>query len=260
MSLSQVRIGRIPNYLKEFVPKNQNYSEQSFKISKNKFCLLLKYMRKQHKFDKQFLCELTKYLPNNLYTRMYLNYSSHNQLILLCSIRDKAYQIFQQNANDFYDHQIKARKLIISNYKSINVEKDSDLALYLKIKYTIQMKRHAFSMIQFIKQIPGFESLDKKDIQVVIKESFFSVFALRTVNLFINNDYYLMLGDIPMTRDIFSMIKNEKIRDCFFEFYENLQKLNLTNEEYCLIIPIVLTMTGNYFQSNKIFILHKFIK
>nr|ASL70623.1 nuclear receptor [Brachionus koreanus] len=242
MSLSHVRVGRIPNYMKEMVPKNEHMHKNSSIIRKNKFCLLIKYMRKHEKLDQQFFTQSTKFLPKNLYTEKYLNCSHQNQLIVLSTLRDKVYQIYLEQTQEFKEHEIKARNLILNNYKPIKVEKGSNLARELGKRGIFEMQKHAFSLSNFLEQLPGFQNLTGKDFEVVLKERFFSVHALRTANLFINNEFYFMLGDIPMTSEIFSLLTDCRVCDLLFKFLKFFQKSKMTVHELALIVPIVQTM------------------
>nr|ASL70586.1 nuclear receptor [Brachionus plicatilis] len=245
MCVSQVRVGRIPNYMKEIKLKNENQEKNMHTIPgirKNKFCLYIKYLKKHEKVDQQFLAESGQFFPKNLYTQKYLNSSSQNQLVILSCLRDKACQIFLEQIEEFHEHEIKARTLILSNYKPIKIEMGSDLARKLRKKDTLQMERHAASMFQFIEQLPGFQRISGNDLQIVLRERFFSVYALRTLKLFINNEFYFMFGEIPMTSDIFAFLTSDLIRDSHYKFFSHIQKLNLTAQELALTIPIILTM------------------
>nr|ASL70619.1 nuclear receptor [Brachionus koreanus] len=252
MSLSHVRVGRIPNYMKEMVPKNEHMHKNSSIIRKNKFCLLIKYMRKHEKLDQQFFTQSTKFLPKNLYTEKYLNCSHQNQLIVLSTLRDKAYQIYLEQTQEFKEHEIKARNLILNNYKPIKVEKGSYLALELKKRDKKEMEKHASSMFKFVEQLPGFQKITKNDIQIILKRVFCSVFAIRTVNLFIENEFYYMYDDIPMTSDIFAFITSQKIRDIHFKFYKIIQMLNLTEQEIALSVPLIFLMLNQNLENLEI--------
>nr|ASL70508.1 nuclear receptor [Brachionus rotundiformis] len=242
MSLSQVRVGRIPNYMKQLRPKNQNNDKKLSSIRKNKFCLFIKCMNKADYLGQQLLDESKVFLPRNFFTEKYLNSNHQSQLIVFSLLRDKAYQIFIEQTKEFQEQETKARQLIVSRYMPIKVEKGSNLYRELRKRDNHLMEKHAVSMFQFARQLPGFQRINKKDLHFVIRERFFSVYCLRTINLFINNDFYLMLDDIPMTSDVFCTLTNSSIRDYLFKFYSDIQNLNLTNQEYALVVPIVLTM------------------
>lgn len=255
MSLSQVRVGRIPNFMKEIRPKN-NLNQN--KIRKNKFCHFLNYMKNTDKLDQQFQSNLKLFMPKILYTDKILNCSIQNQLFILSALRDKASQIFVEQTMEFMEHEIKAQKLILSNYKPVKVEKGSNLARELRKKDTILMEKHAGSMCEFVKQLPGFQKINKTDLQVVLKEKFFSVYALRTIKLFINNEFYFMYDDIPMTSEIFALLTSDNIRDIHFKFYSNIQIIDLSAQEIALTVPVILTMISKFLKFYFVFLMFKF--
>lgn len=245
MSLSHVRVGRIPNFMKEIRPKNNPNQKKRI----NKFCLFLKYMKNLDRLDQQFKSEFENFMPKNFYAEKYLNCSTQNQIIIFSSLRDKSNQIYVEQTMEFREHEIKAQKLILSKYVPIKVEKGSDLARELRKKDTILMEKHARSMFEFVKQLPGFQKVNANDLGVIIKEKFFSVYALRTIKLFIKNEFYFMYDDIPMTSEIFALLTSDIIRDVHFKFYLNFQMLDLNIQEIALTVPVILTMLSKKISS-----------
>lgn len=253
MSLSEVRVGRIPNYMKEIKPKIEK------QIYRNKFCLSLKHYAKFQKFDWQILAEPTHILPKTFYTEKYLNSSNQSQIIVLSLLRDKSYQIFIEQAKEFEEHEKRARKLIETNFKPQKITKTSELIFSLKRKNMKALMEHATSLFQIIHQLPGFQRIGKRDLPRILSDGFFILFGVRAIRLFINNDYFFMLDEnTPMNRDLFALLTSEAVRDSAFEFYSSFKQLNLTDQEYGLLIPIFLTMFSKYFclynkKSNLIF-------
>lgn len=243
MSLSEVRVGRIPNYMKEIKPKIEK------KIYRNKFCLSLKHYAKFQRFDWQILAEPKQIMPNTFYTEKYLNSSNQSQIIVLSLLRDKSYQIFIEQAKEFEDHEKKARKLIETNFKPKKIANTSEIIFNLKRKNMKALMQHASSLFQIIHLLPGFQRIGKQDLSRILSDGFFIVFGVRSIKLFINNDYFFMLDEnTPMNSDLFALLTSEAVRDSAFEFYSNFQKLNLTDQEYALLIPIFLTMFSKHFK------------
>nr|ASL70510.1 nuclear receptor [Brachionus rotundiformis] len=231
MSLSEVRVGRIPNYMKEIRPKS--LAEPS---KKNKFCLSLKHYAKLHQFDQQILPKI------NLMEK-YLNCSFESQLIVLALLRDKSYQIFKEQTKEFEEHEKLALKVMESNNHHRQLERTQSTIQTLKRKNINALLKHASSMFQIINQLPGFQRISKKDLPRILSDSFFMIFGVRAIKLYINDDYFFMLDEnTPMNREVFALLTSESVRDCAFEFYSNLKSLNLTDQEYSLLIPIFLLM------------------
>nr|ASL70587.1 nuclear receptor [Brachionus plicatilis] len=234
MSLSEVRVGRIPNHMKEVRPK---IDTETLRICKNKFCLSLKNFAKSQRFDGQIF-------PNTPFAEKYLNCSNENQLIVLSLLRDKSYQIFKEHAKEFEEHEKLARKLIESDYKPRDIVRTSDRVFDLKRKNMNALLKHASSMFQIIHELPGFQRINKHDLPRILSDGFFVIFGLRAIKLFINDDYYFMLDEsTPMNREVFALLTSEGVRDYAFDFYSKFKKLNLTDQEYALLIPIFLTMS-----------------
>lgn len=241
MSLSEVRVGRIPNYMKEIRPKKEAQSAST--VHKNKFCLSLKHYAKFQRFDRQILPEPSLILPNTSFTEKYLNSSSESQLIVLSLLRDKSYQIFKEQSMEFEEHEKLARKLIESKHGHKDVVKTAEIVFGLKQKNMNALLKHASSMFKIIEELPGFQRIDKCDMPRILSDGFFMVFGVRAIKLYIDDDYFFMLDEnTPMNREVFALLTSEMVRDNAFDFFSKFKNLNLTDQEYGLLIPIFLTI------------------
>nr|ASL70621.1 nuclear receptor [Brachionus koreanus] len=243
MSLSEVRVGRIPNHMKEIKPKRETHLGANTFVHKNKFCLSLKHFAKYQKFDRDILPESRLVLPNTIFTEKYLNSSNESQLIVFSLLRDKSYQIFKEHSKEFDEHEKLARKLIESSDKPKILEKTADMVFGLKKKNMNALLKHAGSMFKIIEELPGFQRISKRDLPRILSDGFFMVFGVRAIKLYFNDDYFFMLDEnTPMNREIFALLTSETVRDSAFDFFSKFKKLNLTDQEYALLIPIFLTM------------------
>nr|ASL70509.1 nuclear receptor [Brachionus rotundiformis] len=234
MSLSGVRVGRIPNNMKEITLKNQR-EITSTRIYRNSFCLGVKECATFHKID-------PKILPKISIQEKYLNCSDDNKLLVLSLLRDRSYQIFIEQTLVYNEHKKRALELIGSNYKpKLNLL--TDTIHDLRQKDMLAMKKHAQSMFKIIEELPGFDRLTRKDLQFVLNDGFFTVSIVLTMSLFIDGDYFLMLDDqTPMTSEVFALLTTEDVRNSIFDFFKKLKKLNLTDQESALLIPIFLSI------------------
>lgn len=246
MSLNGIRAGRIPNSMKKFQPKisKREQKETNHNISLN---FLIKY----RKLDLSNLTTIQNFVPKAYMTKNGLN---ENQLIVLSLLRDKSYQLFKEHTKEFEKHETKAKQLIQSGYTIAKC--DITKEMFVSIKNTILeiLTKHALAIFQLIQEIPGFQRFDKGDINTLIKDNFFFLFGVRTKCLCKNNDYYLFLGEgIQLSKDTLGIIVGEEVRDNIFEFNSLFSMLNLTDQEFGLLIPFYLSISSNLFKLNKKF-------
>nr|ASL70507.1 nuclear receptor [Brachionus rotundiformis] len=240
MSLASSRFGRIPNYMKEF---KQNKSFSNGQFFNNKFCLALKHFTKSKNLSLMMVGNTKQVIPDSFFIEKFLNFPKDNFLTVLCLLRDKSYQIFKEKIKEFDQHENYALKLIESGYKAITLNIGSDKLLKFKQLNQNALIKHAISMISLVKELPGFQNIEKNDIAKVISNGFFVVFGFLTQKLFINGDFFLMLDEeTPMNRELFALVTTELVRDSAFEFFSNFRNLNLTEQEYSLLIPAFLTV------------------
>lgn len=237
MSLSEVRAGRIPNSMKTLKPKVLNdQKEKDHKISLN---FLIKYKK---------LDSLISMNIQNLVPRSYLskNGLDENQIIVLSLLRDKSYQLFKDYTKEFESHETKAKQLIQSGHQIKKYEITKELFILIKKTILEILEKHALSVFQMIRELPGFQQFNRNDLNILVKNNFFFLFGIRTKSLCKNDDYFLFIDDIPLNRNTLGIIAGEKVRDNIFEFNSHFRMLNLTDQEFGLLIPFFLSISSNF--------------
>lgn len=230
MSVSKIRMGRIPHSLKERYLNNTSKS------------ISLKKMASESKIDLCGQIEPEKPVPNTSFVKNYLPSIGENQPVILSLLKDKCYQLYIDLVQEFESQEKRALSLVKFGY-SLNFELSSDFLMKLKAKDLIFLKNHTRSMIQFINSLPGFDQITKHDLKEILSNTFFTTLGIRTIKLFLQNDYFLMLDeDIQLNRELFGVLMSERVRDVVFEFFFQLKSCGLTDQEYSLLIPFIFTL------------------
>ena len=105
------------------------------------------------------------------------------------------------------------------------------------------------SYLMYAKDLPGFNKLCVEDLDTIHKEYCILIFTLYSNKLYINNECYLIFGDVQLTKKRMSLFVGNKAISYIFNFHKKLKDLNMTGYELSLLAPFLLTSTGkfNYF-------------
>ncbi|RNA04463.1 Nuclear hormone receptor [Brachionus plicatilis] len=224
MSLMDIRIGRIPNRLKEIKQKKTDSLNNG-----------LEHFLSETKLDRYNL-SLSQILPKIQ--------ESSNQLVILSLLRDKTFQIFKEQTREFEHHE-----KMFQNCPKVKV--DTKFLNEARKKNLVELAKHARCMLQMVNELPGFQNVTKHDLEIVISEGFFSALVVRTMKLFRNGNFFYMLDEkTVLNSDLFELVTSRLIRDAVFEFYASLIELKLTDQECALLIPIFLCIFGRTFIKN----------
>nr|ASL70618.1 nuclear receptor [Brachionus koreanus] len=226
MSLLDVRIGRIPNHLKEIKQKKEQTIKDQCSIR-----LWLQHFLSKTKLHRYNLTT-DKILP--IFDQCTSDSSSENQLIILCLLRDKTLQVFKEQTKD------TEMSDLLSNSQVDQMQ--NEFINDLKKKYLAHLAMHVQSIFSIVYELPGFKNISKHDLKFVISEGFFSTLIAKTIKLFRNENIFYMLDEkTVLNSNLFELITSKLVKDLVFEFYTGLSELKLTDQEYALMIPIFLS-------------------
>ncbi|CAF0991456.1 unnamed protein product [Brachionus calyciflorus] len=245
MSLNCIRMGRIPNSMKQIQPKlSVNNIENRVNKTTENSLISLKHLIKLNKLDRNKSIDEKSFIPNTFFSEQYLNKSNENQLIVLSLLRDKSYQIYREQTLKFECHEMRALKLLeLGNYEAPRKIYDEETINKLRQLDMDFLKNHVSSMFLILSELPGFQRVKEHDLNTMINGNFFSVLTLRTFRLFLNGDYFLMLDqNTQLNKEAFGIVAGEKVRDYIFEYIFNLKSLNLTPQEIGLLIPFYFSI------------------
>nr|ASL70543.1 nuclear receptor [Brachionus calyciflorus] len=186
----------------------------------------------------------TSKLSSNFYCQKYIQSSNQNQVVVFNYLKNKSYEIYREHTREFDPHERRALRLLKSGYQTKQYEFTHDFTNIIKEKDLAFVKSHAESMIKIIRTLPGFHYLGHEDIKSLMDAHFFNILGLRTINLFIKNDYFLMFDEeIQMNRNIFEYLLSNVVMKNVFEFFTSIKSLNLTEYELSLLVPYLLSST-----------------
>lgn len=187
-----------------------------------------------HQFESM---EPSKLFAKNIFVDYCLNTSQEDHLFLLVTLRDKSFQMFREYSMEFEDHHGRALRLGNKKYdytqEFVQVLREKDLALLFK---------HAELLTQLLKILPGFDQICYQDQMTLIKESFFTTLAVKTLKIFVDGECYLMLDDYTqLDKEGLGILMSESVRDMIFEFSMKLKSLNVTDQELSVLVPFFIS-------------------
>ncbi|CAF0973351.1 unnamed protein product [Brachionus calyciflorus] len=240
MSVNGIRIGRIPNSMK--TTKRIDQTNQS--LVKNVSCdidkenSLLKQLIKLNDLNCFKRREAQNYLPNTFLSEKILNKSKESQIIVLSMLRDKSSQLFIEHTCEYESHEKRGLEMIHSGKETSRFYTEEFIDLVRK-KMLDVLEKHAGILHKILCDLPGFQRLSQADLKRILTCQFFVLYGLRTIKLFMNDDYFLFLdGDILLDRKLFTIVMGQEVSDLVFDFYQSMRVLNLTNQEYGLLVPL----------------------
>ncbi|CAF0794062.1 unnamed protein product [Brachionus calyciflorus] len=188
----------------------------------------------------------------NINTNQIQSYSSElslktdsNQIVVFDLLKHQSYQLYMEHSKEFQEINLT------NSDQKYNFTKEF-------IKYCRQadlriLKNHSNSMLKIIKELPGFNKFKHNDFKAIMSLNFFTILGLRTLNLFINNDYFFMLDEkVQMNREVFSVLFTQKVCDFVFNLFFKLKSLNLTGIELGLLVPFFMSSISDEIESQEI--------
>ncbi|CAF0926195.1 unnamed protein product [Brachionus calyciflorus] len=223
MSVDKIRMGRIPNSIKKHKVNNsiQNLSEINENIK---------------------ILEFYKLIPFTFYREKFLNSSKENQTLVLSLLKDKTYQLFQECIEGFDSYETRALNILQSGYVPIDYERSQENIDFIRQTFLSFLKNHAMAVYKFINNLPGFDRLDKHDMNVMMNDNFFSLLAYRSYKLFLEDDCFLMLDEkVQFDKNVASIILGDEIQIKGFSHCFKMTSFRLTEIEIALSAAFIFT-------------------
>nr|ASL70549.1 nuclear receptor [Brachionus calyciflorus] len=211
MCLEKVRIGRIPDLMKKKLENNH---------PDIKFIRFIKETFVETILSERFLVK-------------------QNNIIVLSLLRDKSYQIYKHYNKDYEIQETKVLKILELGYEPVKYNFTAEFTDFLKEKFLKLLQSHAQISLNIINELPGFEQLEKNDINLIIKDIFFILLGLRDFRLVFNNECFVMLDEnIQMNRQVHEKLIGLNLTNILYKYLEKMKNFGLTHAEIALLIPL----------------------
>ena len=164
----------------------------------------------------------------------YLFDSSHKEYIL------KAYEEMSQ---DIWEYRDRALCLIRAG---TTVHEGHDAATneiwYGTMQSMVDLANNFFA---YVRHLPGFSRLTKRDLSTMAKTRIYEFPLLRNAVIFIDGEHYWRFcNGIVYTKRQMAKILGSYLTQVIFNFERELNNLNLTKKELSLFIPFILAQPG----------------
>ena len=182
-------------------------------------------------------------ISQKFFNDLFINSEKENILFILSIIRDKCYQSFIEHTQSlqknvaFVKDTLKKRLPLNDNPP---MTKDEAWKHFLKALSDVIV-----SYVAFARELPGFNILNKEDFTVIINFNIPFTLPILISNLFINNESYINYNKKFVTKKYMDQFFGLKISNYMFDFHRKFNNLSLTNQEIALLIPFILTSSGN---------------
>ncbi|CAF1057702.1 unnamed protein product [Rotaria sordida] len=100
---------------------------------------------------------------------------------------------------------------------------------------------HVKNLISFSREMPAINEIDFDDFHKIMNNRLFDFWLIKHAPLIRNNESYIILPNgLQYTRQWMNRIIGEEIVEAMFELARKYNELNLTQEEYALIFPVII--------------------
>ena len=204
-----------------------------------------------HSFTKSFdiltqfepnLFQRSNIIPKTFFTELFVNTENESIIFLLSLIRDKSYQLYIDFTKPLESNLKIAKEIAQSNTK-IFPGHDCCIDEVWK-SYTNELSSHIKAYVLYARELPGFNKMDVDDFSAILNDSIPPIFGLKITKFFIDDECYLLIDHIQLSRKWMNLLIGKNVSDIIFEFHNKLHSLNITNQELALIFPYVLTSAG----------------
>lgn len=238
MSFLGVKMGRIPKAIKEKVAngelvqyKEENDSENDLNDSNDSLSLTE-------------MSQLIEASRNNL-LQASRNKIIENNNLLIGTLKETVYRVFLEYRSDYDLLYEKALDLIKKGVKPVNdPSKMSNECLRNYV--SMNVSDNANKLINYIKTLPGFENLNSKEQFTVMNKCFLTAHGFKEDKLFIDDEIYLMIGDLYSNRLVRRLVLGDNLADLEFKFHQIIKTLKLTDREISLIVPYMMSKPSKY--------------
>lgn len=199
-------------------------------------------------FKNEFINSVNVYFVKNLTDATPSKFSNcsfgekHDQtlFIIISLLREKMLELYLEQREP-YDIMLDRARFLIAN--KVDVFDGHDACKERVLNSTQELlSKHTNDYVRFVQNLPGLtDCIDVNDLIALAQDNFCLVFAMKVTNLFIENEFYLSLNDVQLSRKWMESLLGIEIANKVFQFHSIFNKLELTDNEISLLIPILIT-------------------
>ncbi len=230
-------------------------SSSNSDTSNSDFLMLMSNSNNQKNFSNELIEFFTDKLPTSTQS---LDRSSG----FIDRLIDTLYESYTQYMRPIYDYHSKAMQFINQNSnKEINDDNEEESGVSVKEVWTGIIHNITLfinDVFAYGRTLPGISHLPPKCFASLINRKFYEIYLLRICSLFINNElYYFLPNGIHYNKKWMKQIVGQDMTRSIFEFENELNGLNLSSKEMCLLFPFIVTkyvpkkVRGVYLEENE---------
>lgn len=135
-----------------------------------------------------------------------------------------------------------AHNIINSGVVDYDTQKITHEMVWSGITETI--RDHVRCFVKITNDLPGFrDSFTQNDLSKFIDLKIYDYCSIKNAVLAINDEFYLIFNNgIKYTRSILAKVSGKEIAERTFSLYKSLSDLHLSDREYALLVPYVLSI------------------
>ncbi|CAF0794119.1 unnamed protein product [Brachionus calyciflorus] len=167
--------------------------------------------------------------------------TEQNRIAVLNQLKEQTVDLYRESIKEYDVHRFKANRLHFSGQK-ISFNLTNGFKKFIREENVYFLRRNSNAMLNLLKSLPGFLSFGHNDLKTIMNQHFFSIMTLRTLKLYLNDEFYFMLDDtIQINKELFAFLYDKKSRNYTFHMFSSIRSLNLTEKEIGLMIPFFLS-------------------
>jgi hypothetical protein len=168
--------------------------------------------------------------------------------MIISLLREKVLELYLDQREP-YDIILDQARYLIANKVTVFDGHDACKERVLNSTQEL-LSKHTSKYISFIQKLPGLtDCIDTNDLVMLAQDNLCLVFAMKVTNLFIENECYLCLNGVQLSRKWMDSLLGTDIANRVFQFHSFFNQLKLTDHEIALLIPILITSPCKYFRA-----------
>ena len=191
--------------------------------------------------DIPFIKELKDFTPKTFYADLLINASSETYLIVISLLKDKIYQLYLDQTQQ-YDWQVRRAHSLIEKGAATDLYEGHDASNERVIWAAKRLyEKHMTDYIHLVQQIPGLTDLNAHDFAALVSDNMATVLGIKVIKLFINGESYLFNEGIQLSKKWIRLLYGPTFAEKLFYIQAKLNKLEMSIHEIALLIPMLLT-------------------
>nr|ASL70584.1 nuclear receptor [Brachionus plicatilis] len=166
--------------------------------------------------------------------------------LVFSMLRDRCYQLYVQFSEKYEKQYDRALRVLRKQEASLVNENLSKAELWEN--FVKETSYHTKTSFMYVKQLPGFETIDPNDLITILDINIFILYGLRVQKLFINGEHYIIHdNNVQFNRNNMYKCFGIDLTNRIMYYHARLNSLNMSNQEISLLIPYVLSSTKSDF-------------